>query len=195
MTVQKRSRTPVHPRAPRVAKWSTLHSRDLLDLRIFNARQVRRVSPRTGNEHDFIVLDAPDWVNIIAVTPRRELVFVEQYRHGTGQITLEIPGGMVDPGESPGKSARRELLEETGYGTRSRLRSLGHCTPNPAFLSNRCHTFVLDDVEKIREPSLDSGEDIRVTLVPEKKIPELIRAGKIHNSLVLVGLALYFHWR
>ena len=82
-----------------------------------------KISPRTGKEHDFFVLDSVNWVNVIAVTPDQQLVMVEQYRHGSNTVELEIPGGMMDPGETdPVATAVRELREETGYeGENARL--------------------------------------------------------------------------
>ncbi|MEZ4518692.1 MAG: NUDIX hydrolase [Chloroflexota bacterium] len=71
--------------------------------------------PRTGKEHSFYILEAPDWVNVIPLTPDEQVVMVRQYRHGTGTVTLESPAGMADhDGEALAVAAARELREETG---------------------------------------------------------------------------------
>ncbi|MFZ1399124.1 MAG: NUDIX hydrolase, partial [Candidatus Promineifilaceae bacterium] len=99
-----------------VEDWEKLDSEEIANYRIFKMRKDVRRSPRTGNEHSFFVLESPDWVNVVALTAENQVVLIHQFRHGTAEITLEIPGGMVDPHENdPAEAIRRELLEETGY--------------------------------------------------------------------------------
>src|ERR1700733_5716773 len=97
-----------------IQPWKKVRSKPSGDFRIFKIRTETSVNPQTGKEHDFYVIDSVNWVNIIALTPNREIVMVEQYRHGSGSIELEIPGGMMDPGETdPVATGVRELREET----------------------------------------------------------------------------------
>src|SRR5512145_758143 len=99
--------------------WQKLSSKAAGDFKIFSIRSERLLSPRTNQEHDFIVIDCVNWVNVIAVTPDAHLVMIEQYRHGSGTVELEIPGGMIDPCDaSPEAGAVRELREETGFAGR-----------------------------------------------------------------------------
>src|ERR1051325_6965586 len=99
-----------------IKPWAKLRSSPIGNFRIFNIRSDLKVSPRTGQEHDFYVIESVDWVNVIAITKDRQLVMIEQFRHGSDTIELEIPGGMMDPGEtSPVATGLRELKEETGY--------------------------------------------------------------------------------
>ena len=85
--------------------WPTVSEEDARHYAIFDLVHAVRRSPTTRREHRFLVLRAPDWVNVIALTPQGETVLVEQYRHGTERLTLEIPGGAVDPGEPPRAAA------------------------------------------------------------------------------------------
>jgi 8-oxo-dGTP pyrophosphatase MutT (NUDIX family) len=99
-----------------IKPWEKISSKPLGDFRIFSLRSDRKISPRTGKEHDVFVIDSVNWVNVIAVTPDRQLVLVEQYRHGSNTVELEIPGGLMDKADaSPEATGRRELREETGY--------------------------------------------------------------------------------
>src|ERR1700690_853061 len=119
-----------------IRPWKIVGSTPIGDFRIFKLRSDVKLSPRTGREHDFYVLDSVHWVNVIAVTPDEKLVMIEQFRHGSNTVELEIPGGMMDPGEiDPAATAVRELREETGYeGENARL--LGRIHANPAILTN-----------------------------------------------------------
>ncbi|RIL08601.1 MAG: NUDIX hydrolase [Proteobacteria bacterium] len=135
-------------------------------------------------------MDGLDWVNVIAVTDKEELVLVSQYRHGSESYTLEIPGGCVEKGEAPEASIRRELLEETGYEA-GELQQLGTIHPNPAMQSMKCHVFLARGVKHVKPQALDPGEDIQVVLEPLAKMPELISTGKITHAIVLAAFAVY----
>ncbi len=158
---------------------------------VFRVRRYRARSPRTGEERPISVIDSEGWVNVVPLTPDGEIVFVRQFRHGTQAFTLEIPGGLVDPGEDPAESARRELLEETGYaGGKPTL--LGIVEPNPAILSNRCHTYLVRDAVPVGTPSLEPGEDIVVTRLPIDEIPAAIADGRIAHALVICAFWWFF---
>jgi ADP-ribose pyrophosphatase len=172
-------------------KWSRRGKRRLLQTPIFGLDAHTLVHPRSGRDHDFFVVDAPDWCNIVPLTRDGSVVMVRQRRHGIDEETLELPGGMIDPHDaSPLEAARRELVEETGYrAALERTVPTGVIAPNPAMQSNRCWSFLARDVEKVGEPSLDGGEDIDVVLVPYAEIPERIARGEIVHSLVVVAFA------
>ena len=171
-------------------KWKTVSEKPIGDFRIFNMREVVAESPRTGKHHPFILLDGADWINIIALTKEQSYIMVKQYRFGTSKFELEIPGGIIEEGEDPLKAGIRELKEETGYiGTNPKY--LGHIDPNPAFQTNKCHTILIENCQKVEEQNLDPGEDIMVEVIPDDDIQKLIDEGTIRHSLVISAFRLY----
>jgi 8-oxo-dGTP pyrophosphatase MutT (NUDIX family) len=155
----------------------------------FSTRIFTLASRREGTAR-FYRIECPDWINVIPLTPAGEVVFVRQFRHGIGAETLEVPGGQMDPGDpSPLEAARRELLEETGYAADD-WAPLGWVHPNPALITNRCHSFVVRGVRPVAPIRNDADERTEVELAPLAAVPELIRSGRITHGLVLNA----FHW-
>ena len=178
-----------------IESWKKIRSVPVGDFRIFKLRSDVKISPRTGKEHDFYILDSVNWVNIIAVTPDQQLVMVEQFRHGSNTVELEIPGGMMDADETdPVATAVRELREETGYeGENARV--LGKIFSNPAILSNVTYTVLIENCRLRHATEMDSGEDLATRLVPAKEIPQLVANEKIGHSLVAVALYHFELWQ
>jgi 8-oxo-dGTP pyrophosphatase MutT (NUDIX family) len=166
--------------------WKKLDARLVSRHRIFDLYDERFVSPRTGNQCEAVVLRAADWVNVIARTAGGACVMIRQFRYGNERETLEIPGGMIDPGESPLTAAKRELREETGY-VAARWSALGSSAPNPAFLDNRLFTFLAEDAVLQGEQEQDSEEDIQVELMAEAEVEQRIAAGELDHALVVVA--------
>lgn len=171
---------------PRPTVWPLVSSRVRGDFRVFTVRHDVTRSARSGKPHDFYVLECPDWANVVALTDSNEVVLVRQFRAGTRSVTLEIPGGSVEKGESALAAVRRELREETGYAARSWKR-VGVVHPNPAIQGNRCSTYLARGCRKVGDLIPDEGEDLAVELVPLRRIPELIRKGRITHSLVIAA--------
>jgi 8-oxo-dGTP pyrophosphatase MutT (NUDIX family) len=169
--------------------WRRERSEEVADCRVFKVRRDYSTAAFDRRVHDFYVIEAPDWINVIPLTKDNEVVLIEQYRHGTEAVSLEIPGGMVDPGEEPHETAARELFEETGYEA-AEVVFLGKTRPNPAIQDNWIHTFLARGVEHRREPLNQGTERTRVRLEPLARIPPLIGEGAIDHSLVVVA----FHW-
>jgi 8-oxo-dGTP pyrophosphatase MutT (NUDIX family) len=151
--------------------------------------------PRATQTYDFYLLEAIDWVNVIPITPEGQVIFVRQYRYGTQEVSLEIPGGAIDPVDaSPQEAALRELREETGYAP-EQLIYLGAIAPNPAILTNRCHVFLAENVRLVGLQQLDGAEEIEVVLLDVAEIPKRIARGEISHALVLAALYLYTLYR
>lgn len=168
--------------------WPWRSSRSGPALPLFRPRLDRLVHPPSGRELERLVLECPDWCNVVARTASGEFVLVRQYRFGSRSLTLEIPGGMVDRGEAPEAGARRELREETGY-TASRWTSLGAVQANPAIHDNLLHMFLAEGAVLSGAPLPDEGEDIQVVRLSEGELRQAIQRGEVRHSLVLCALA------
>lgn len=168
--------------------WEPLGSRYGADLKILRVRHDALRHPWSGQVLERVVLEASPWVNCVARTADGRLVMVEQYRFGVAACTLETPGGLVDPGETPLEAMQRELTEETGFGGGT-WTDLGAVEANPAFLDNLCHHFLVDGVEPVGEPDLGAGEAIRVHLMTLEEVRRAIDSCWLRHSLALSVLS------
>ena len=169
--------------------WNILESNLILDHPVLSVtRSRRRLGGHTG---DFVTLHSMDWVNVVPVTPEGRVVLIKQWRHGSQDWAVEIPGGLVDPGEAPLQAAARELKEETGY-TAPELAFLGKVNPNPALFDNYCHTYLGLNAELAGEPDLDPGESIEVFQVEAASLPGMVASGEIDHCIVIAALAFYW---
>ena len=169
-------------------RWQIVASRQGPELPLFNVRLNRVRHPSTNKEFERLVLDSTDWINVVATTEDGRIVMVEQYRFGVDDLTIEPVGGIVDEGEDPLAAAKRELLEETGFGGGD-WHSLGAIEPNPAFHNNRCHLWWADGVRELQPQQLDPGEAIAVHLMTLDEVRIAIAAGRCLHSLGLAALS------
>ncbi len=169
--------------------WTLLKTLPHSEHRIMRMRHDWYRFEPTGAECDFVVLEFPDWVNVVPLTDDGQVVLIRQYRHGISASTWEIPGGVIDPGEEPLHAAVRELQEETGYAAQN-VKLLGRVSPNPAIQGNWSYSFLAQGCKLAGPPNLDPFEDIEVKLFPLEEIPQLIRREEICNSLVINAFAL-----
>jgi ADP-ribose pyrophosphatase len=170
--------------------WREVKRETVADCRIFEVERSTAVSPVDAEPRSFYRIQSVDWAQIVPVTSDGEVVLVRQYRHGDQRVTLEIPGGLVDPGEDPAAAALRECLEETGYRARAAL-SLGVVAPNPALFANRLHAFYAVDVEPERAVQNTGTEVTEVVLVPATELEVLLLNGEIDHALVAGTLWRY----
>lgn len=173
-------------------KWHRTRSAEVMDLKIFNVRYDWLENPRNGRQSRATILETPDWVDMVPVTPEGKIVLVDQFRFGIAAVTTEIPAGVIESGETPLAAAQRELLEETGY-TSSEWVDLGWVEPNSAFQDNRCHQWLARDARLTHPPDLDEGEMIAVRVQSLDEVRQEIAAGRLRNSLALLALSKVFN--
>ncbi|QEH32829.1 ADP-ribose pyrophosphatase [Aquisphaera giovannonii] len=154
---------------------------------LFRLRKERFRSRQSGKEHDFYVIHLADAVHVVAITPEDEVLVVRQFRAGSGRDSLEIPGGLVDPGEDPREAGARELAEETGY-TGDPPELLSTVWSNPSLVTSRIHTVVIRNARRTVDPDPDENEELVVDRVPAAELPAMIVGGKIDHALVVAGL-------
>ena len=166
--------------------WKRKNSKQVADCRVFKVREDFCERESDNSKHSFFVIENPDWVNIIGLTKDDEVILIEQFRHGTEEIILEIPGGMLDKDEKPEIAAKRELAEETGFET-SEIIYLGESRPNPAIQNNTIYHYLALNCEKTRETNFDEHESVITKLLPVSEIDSLIANGKITHALAIAG--------
>lgn len=170
-----------------IEPFERVSSREVIKTPIFALREDIATHPKTGESAPYVVVESPDWVNVIAVTEAGEVVLIEQWRHGSRRVELEIPGGLVDAGEDVLTAATRELLEETGY-VPATTRVLGAVRPNPAFMDNVCTTVLAEGCRALHAPQLDHDEDIEIRTVSVETLESLVDDGTIAHSVVLCAI-------
>jgi 8-oxo-dGTP pyrophosphatase MutT (NUDIX family) len=162
----------------------------LASTRVLQLRSVRFRHPVRGTERDFVIAHAPDWVNVVAQTPDDRLVLVRQFRFGSNDLSLEIPGGVIEAGEDPLAAGLRELSEETGYGGGSPS-ILGSVRPNPAIQDNLCHLILVRGAVPKGPVKWDQDEEIEVSTAPVDEVLRWARSGVITHSLSVAALMLF----
>jgi ADP-ribose pyrophosphatase len=158
--------------------------------------RVDRCELPNGKVIETMILEFGTWATTVALTKKQEVVLIKQYRHGVGKIIWEFPGGVVDAGESPLQAAKRELLEESGFGVAPEPEKedapgwykTGVVSPNPDNHTNVIHTFLALDVEMIAPQDLDPTEEIDVHLVPLEEVLRMATNGELLQSMQVSAL-------
>lgn len=174
--------------------WETLRSKQGPNLILFQTRYDWVKNPRNAKKVKAVILESPEWVNVVAITPEKKILVVRQYRFGVKKRTVEIPAGILNPEETPEQGAMRELREETGYTT-ANWKYLGWVEANPAFMNNVCHQWLALDVVKTNSPELDEGEEISVAVLSLAEVRKEIEQGRMRNSLSVLALLKVFDLR
>jgi len=180
----------MNPDSAQPSRWEKGASRLLAGTRVFDLKAVNYRHPARATGREFVVIEASDWVNVVALTPDRRLVLVNQFRFGIDAFSWEIPGGIIERGEDPVAAGLRELREETGF-TGSSARLLGRVNPNPAIQNNTCHLVLVEDAVRTAEQAWDADEEIAVDTLPVDEVYAWAQTGRITHSLVLNALLLF----
>ncbi len=173
-------------------KWKKLESQYLFQRPWLTVRRDKVELPDGRTNNEFYVLEYPDWVNVIAITEDGQFVMERQYRHGIGVTCYEICAGVIEQGESPLEAAKRELLEETGYGE-GEWREIMTLSGNSSTTNNYTHCFIATGVKKIGTQNLDRTEDISIHLLEESQVLSLLENNRITQSLMAAPLWSYFY--
>lgn len=169
------------------AHWTRLSEELYAPCRVFDVYKRRCKHPKRGSEDDFFVIKSADWVQVLALTSKKEMLLVRQYRFGTETLSLEVPAGLIDPGEGILEAAQRELVEETGYeGDPPRL--LGSCHPNPAILDNQAHFVLIENCHPKHTQNWDPHEEIEVVKLPIEEAFAQANRGAISHAITLTAL-------
>lgn len=172
--------------------WLVEESRYVYDRRPYMVLREDSVRlPNGARIPDYFVFEYPEWVSVLAVTTDEQFVLIRQYRHGIGAVHYELAAGVVDPGEPLLESARRELLEETGYGGGEWTPWIKACA-NPGTHSNWCHIFLATGVERLDAQQLEHTEDITVQLLTKSEVLDMLRSGGVAQALHSAAIWRYF---
>jgi 8-oxo-dGTP pyrophosphatase MutT (NUDIX family) len=181
----KDGKAGAHPRP-----WERLESKRVAEHEMFAVREDRSRSPKDGTVRTYHVAESPGGVCVVALTDDGRVVMVEQFRHGTRRLSLELPSGVVDDGESPEDAAKRELREETGFeGGEARV--LGRIDLNPSWQRTEVHAVLVRGARRAGEQDEDPGEDIAVRVLPVDEVRRKVREGEVDAGATLCALALW----
>ena len=172
--------------------WTELSRRKITDCKIFDYYNINRKNG-SGVVSDFTLLDVPDWVTVIAIVTidsQPHFIMVKQFRHGSASLTVEFPAGMVEKGESAEIAAKREFQEETGYSI-GNLHFLGSVNPNPAFMNNKSHFFLAENLHYNGIQSFDEHESVEVLTIPIDRVFKEMGSGEFDNGIMVIALFYY----
>lgn len=173
-------------------EWKVLESEYLIQRPWLTARRDKVELPDGRIIPEYYVLEYPDWVNVIAITKDGQFVMERQYRHAARKISLELPCGVMEEGETPLEAAQRELLEETGFGG-GQWKKLMELSPNPSAMSNTTHCFLAIGVEKIAEQHLDETEELSVLFMTKEEVKRMLNENQICQALMVAPLYKYIY--
>lgn len=174
----------------KVQRWKIVRSKNMVTSPHFTLRADTIELPNGTMVDDYTVWQVPDGAVVVAITKDGNVVFIRQYRHGTGEVLLQLPGGSYDKQtEDPKKAAARELLEETGYQPNA-LTYLGEISIYPSKMTKKVCIYLARDVEQTGTKQFDATEDIEVILYPLSDAVKLIEQGKLTDAEAIAAIFL-----
>ena len=172
--------------------WTEENRREEYRSKVFSIWKTESTSPE-GKKSSFSIMDCPDWVIVVPVleiNKKRHFVMVHQWRHGTQELSMEFPGGVLEEGENPETGARREFEEETAYKAEYFIK-MGALQPNPAIMTNTIHIYLAEKLSPLKKQMLDEDEFVDVKLIGEKELIKSMGTPPYIHSLSAAALALY----
>ena len=174
----------------KVHNWKCTNEKLVADCRVFKVKTKTFVHP-DGRSGDFYINECTDWVQVAPIIKCDDgsikTILVNQFRFGANKTSWEFSGGVMDKGETPIQTAKRELAEETGY-TGKRAKLIASYSPNPAIQNNLAHFVVIEDCKKTTELNWDENEEIETKLVDINKLDSMVKSGKIFHSMAINSL-------
>lgn len=171
--------------------WKKVSQTEPIDLKLFKAHFEELINPRNNLSVKIVRLHSRDACNIICIDPEGYFLFVRQLRFGTMQYTLELPGGLVDPGENTLQTAKRELQEETGYSAPEWL-YLKEISSNSVYMDSKVYHFLAKGGILTDRTNLDDAEDISILKMSREEVLEAMQNGSIDHPHTLSALGHYF---
>lgn len=162
--------------------WKLLESKYVYHDRWLKARADKCELPDGRIMEPYYIIEVPDWTNMVIITKDDKIVLVRQYRHALGKTTLELPGGILEAGELPIESAKREMKEETGYVSEE-VSFLMQISPNPALNNNTAYFFLATNAEKQVATNFDPFEDIVIETFTKEELKQLLIAGELEHGV------------
>ena len=193
MAITDNNQSPVTPGngGDEAMKWKVLDTEYLFTRPWLTVRRDKVQLPNGTFHPEYYVLEYPTWINVIALTKDGKFVMVKQYRHGLGIVATELCAGVAEPGETPLEAAKRELLEETGFGGGEWELNMV-ISANPGSQDNLSYSFIARGVEKISEQHLDETEDVKVEILTEAQVYSMLANDELKQALMAAPLWKYF---
>ena len=172
--------------------WKTLESKKIISDKWINLRSETCKMPNGKIIEPYYLLDYPTWINIVAINSSNEVILVKQYRHGLGKTIIELPSGSFEKNDkTPLDTAKRELLEETGFASNN-FEQICISSPNPSNHTNLTYSYLALDVEKVSDQKLDDTEELEIILLPVDKVIEMLLNNKFDQAMHISALFYAF---
>ena len=171
------------------------HWQVVAEREVFIQKPWMRISVQDINLPDgrlienFGKIQLPDYISVFAQTPDGRVLVERQYKHGVGFVSMNVPAGMVEPGEDPLKAAQRELKEETGYVC-DQWTSLGSFVGNGNYGCGKGHFFLAQNAVKVTDPDSGDLEEMEILLLTIEELLQALSSKKIAATGAVAAISL-----